>query len=160
MARGVGVNETGIIQAFHITTDQPTVAYDLFPYGESGNATAGASLLLPTSVWDTNYVAVSPTSPSPLEQAAPELVLVGLTDDTRFTIRPTAAIREGKNVAGSAKGVPATYTLSKGQALVFQQEESLTGSPIESNKPIGVFGMPMLLRRHSLSTSSGACPWP
>ncbi len=139
---GVDIDKSGYVQAFHLMTDAPTVAYDLFPYGRAGNSTAGASLLLPTSIWDTNYIAVAPYSPWPtVNSEAPELAVIGLTDDTTFSIRPTVAIVGGTGVAGTPKGVAATYKLSKGQALIFQQKEALTGSPIESNKPVGVIGM-------------------
>ena len=45
--------------SFHITTDVPVVAYQINPYGGGSVAVTAASLLLPTSVWDTNYVAVN-----------------------------------------------------------------------------------------------------
>src|SRR5262249_32646395 len=44
-------------------------------------------------------------------------------------------------VPPAAKGTPQTYSLSKGQFLEIQQQEELTGSPIQSNKPIGVWGL-------------------
>ena len=49
---------TGIGNAFHITTSAPVVAYDIFPYGGGTSAATSATLLLPTTAWDTNYVAV------------------------------------------------------------------------------------------------------
>ena len=49
---------TGIGNAFHITTTAPVVAYDIFPYGGGPSAMTSATLLLPTSAWDTNYIAV------------------------------------------------------------------------------------------------------
>src|SRR5690606_7622345 len=48
---------TGKGESFLITTDLPAVAYQINPYGAGiGAAVAGASLLIPTSAWDTNYV--------------------------------------------------------------------------------------------------------
>ena len=56
---GVQVHGTGIGTAFHITTDMPVVAYQMLPYGGGAAAATGASLLIPTSAWRTNYIAVS-----------------------------------------------------------------------------------------------------
>src|SRR5262249_40404438 len=51
---------TGIGWSFRIHTDWPVVAYQINPYGGGDyGATTGASLLLPTSVWDTNYLGVN-----------------------------------------------------------------------------------------------------
>jgi hypothetical protein len=44
--------------AFHITSSVPVVAYDIFPFGGGSAAATSATLLLPTSAWDTNYIAV------------------------------------------------------------------------------------------------------
>jgi hypothetical protein len=49
---------TGIGSAFHITTSAPVVAYQIYPYGGGESKITGATLLLPTSVWDTNYIGV------------------------------------------------------------------------------------------------------
>ena len=51
--------DTGIFDAFEITTDVPVAAYQINPFGAHAANFPGASLLLPTSVWDTNYVAVN-----------------------------------------------------------------------------------------------------
>ena len=59
LGTGVQVHGTGVGTAFHITTDMPVVAYQMLPYGGGAAAATGASLLIPTSAWQTNYVAVS-----------------------------------------------------------------------------------------------------
>ena len=33
-------------------------AYDIFPYGGGQVAATSATLLIPTNVWDTNYIAI------------------------------------------------------------------------------------------------------
>jgi len=53
---------TGIGSSFEITTDVPVVAYQINPYGGGSAAVTAGSLLLPTSVWDTDYVAVNVTA--------------------------------------------------------------------------------------------------
>src|SRR5262249_6953107 len=58
---------------------------------------------------------------------------------------PTADVAQGtldgQTVPGTPKGVPRTYSLSKGQILQFYQQTELTGSVIQSTKPVGVTGM-------------------
>ncbi|WP_437552274.1 IgGFc-binding protein [Sorangium sp. So ce367] len=137
-----GVDGTGIGSAFHITTDYPVVAYQIVPYGGSQSAVTSASLLLPTSAWDTNYIAVNAyKSSEPLVPGGnPSLEILANQDNTKVTILPKVAILGGNGVAGASEREPVTYTLDAGQFLQIVQPEELTGSPILSDKPIGVFG--------------------
>src|ERR1019366_7113943 len=129
--------------AFHITTSQPVVAYDIFPYGGGDAAMTSATLLIPTSAWDTNYVAVNAFPQSQIAMVAgamPSLDIIAMEDGTTVTINPAVAIQPGSGVPGGQANTPQTYNLAKGQVLQFTQAEELTGSPIQSNKPIGVWG--------------------
>ena len=83
-----GFSGTGIYTAFHLTTSEPVSAYDIFPYGGGQSAMTSATLLLPTSAWDTNYVAVTAYGPGPIDQ--PFIELVAQEDNTSITINPTA----------------------------------------------------------------------
>lgn len=142
------VHGTGIGRAFHATTSAPTVAYDILPYGGSNAAATSATLLLPTSVWDTNYVAVNAYFATTYKgnaaqldpSAAPSMDIVAQEDGTHVTIKPIAAIVGAGGVASAAQGKPQTYTLDRGQVLQVTQPDELTGSPIQSDKPIGVWG--------------------
>ncbi len=137
---GAFVRGSGRGQAFHIQSDVPVVAFQMLPYGGGNAAMTGASLLLPTSAWGTNYVAVNAyhelgagTSPS--------LDIVAVEDHTTIQITPRVAI---KGVSGLLPGgpanVPISYTLHRGETLQFTQSEELTGSPIISDKKFGLFG--------------------
>ena len=121
-------------QPFHLVTSAPVVAYDIDPYGGGDSAVTSASLLIPTSAWDTNYVAVAPWPFGPNSQN-PRLTITASEDDTMVTINPVADI-PGVTTANT----PYTFTLSKGQAMKFEQQAELTGSAILSDKPIGVIG--------------------
>jgi hypothetical protein len=129
--------------AFHLTTDQPVTAYQMLPYGGGAAAATGATLLLPTSAWGTNYVAVSaydqPAPPIPIAMG-PSYNIVAKEDNTLVTIRPTAAIAGGGGLPAGAAGTPYMVTLARGQHAQITQANPLSGSPIEANKPIGVFG--------------------
>ncbi len=134
---------TSMGSAFHITTDQPVVAYDIFPYGGGNAAMTSATLLIPTSAWDTNYVAVNAFPQSVIAMSAnamPSLDIVAMDDGTTVTINPMVAIEPGSGVPGAQANTPQTYSLSKGQVLQFTQAQELTGSPLQSNKPVGVWG--------------------
>jgi hypothetical protein len=129
--------------AFHITTSAPVVAYDIFPYGGGSAALTSATLLLPTSAWATNYIAVNAYPQSVVAAgagAAPSLDIVASQDSTMVTILPIAAIAGGPGVGASAANHPQTYPLNKGEVLQFTQPAELSGSPIQSNYPIGVWG--------------------
>ena len=143
------VHGTGLGNAFHITTSAPVVAYDIFPYGGGNSAVTSATLLLPTSAWDTSYVAVDAWekahrpmngSDSGGNESPPFLELVAQQDATHISIKPSVAIVGGTGVAAAAAGTTTTYTLSAGQVLQFTQDAELNGSSITSDAPIGMWG--------------------
>jgi len=143
------VHGTGLGHAFHITTSAPVVAYDIFPYGGGNSAVTSATLLLPTSAWDTSYVAVDAWeqahrpmtgSDSGGNDSPPFLELVAQQDATHISIKPSVAIVGGTGVPAAAAGVSTTYTLAAGQVLQFTQNAELNGSSITSDAPIGMWG--------------------
>lgn len=141
--------------AFHITTSAPTVAYDIFPFGGGQSAATSATLLLPTTAWDTNYIAVDAFRKSVIvPQAQPSIDIVAAEDDTKVAISPTAPIFGGPGVPATGQGQPMTYTLNKGQVLQFTQDEELIGSPIQADKPIGLWGAASCL---SVDVDQAAC---
>lgn len=135
------VTGTGYGSAFHLTSDRPVVAYQILPYGGGSSAATSATLLLPTSAWDTNYIAVNAYKQSQVvPQAAPSLDILAHEDNTQVTILPKVAINGGNGVPSGSAGQPQTYTLNRGQYLQLTQSAELTGSPIQSDKPIGIWG--------------------
>jgi IgGFc binding protein len=137
---GAFVRGSGIGQAFHIQSDVPVVAFQMLPYGGGNAALTGASLLLPTSAWGTNYVAVNAYRALGPE-TGPSLDVVAYEDQTTVQITPTVAIKGTQGLLpGGPAGVPISYTLNRGEVLQLTQQEELTGSPIISDKKIGLFG--------------------
>jgi hypothetical protein len=136
---GANVVGTAIGDAYHVTTSAPVAAYDIYPWGGGPSAVTSATLLLPTSAWDTNYVAVSAWEWQPPGMPFPALQIVAAQDGTKVTINPTVDIPAGQGVAGTTKGVPVTYALNKGQILELEEQGELNGSPIQADKPIGVW---------------------
>ena len=133
------VDDTGIGNAFHVTTSAPVVAYDIYPYGGATSYITSASLLVPTSAWGTNYIGADGYAWAP-GAGMPYMQIVASDDDTSVTILPTAAIVGGSGVAPANQGQPQTYTLQRGQFLQLFQKAELAGSPIASDKPVSVFG--------------------
>jgi len=129
---------TQVTNTFHITSSAPIVAYDIFPYGGGSSAVASATLLLPTSAWDTNYVATSGWSET--GYGNPWIAFVASQDNTQISIVPTAAITAGTGVAAAQQNKLQTYNLNAGQLIRFQQPTDLTGSIVQSNNPIGGWG--------------------
>jgi hypothetical protein len=125
---------TGLSDSFHIKTDVPVVAYQINPYGGGSVAVTAASLLLPTSVWDTNYVAVNVSAAS---AGNPSLNIVAKEDGTQVMLTPKAAIGGGTGIPAAAANQQITINLNKGQNAQITQSAELTGSVVQANKPVG-----------------------
>ena len=137
------VHGTGIGTAFRITSNVPVVAYQMLPFGAGRARVTSATLLLPSNVWGDNYVAVN-AYPKPSNftetRLGPTMAIIGKEDGTQVTILPTTAIKGGGGLGPSAARVPVTYSVDRGQYLQFTQDVELTGSAIESTKPVGLIG--------------------
>jgi hypothetical protein len=150
-----GVLGTGRGQAFEIKTDRPVVAYSILPYGGGAAAATSASLLLPTSAWDTNYIAVNAYAKSQIvAEAVPSLDILARENGTEVTILPKVPIVGGGGVSPGAANTPVIYSLSAGEYLQISQTNELTGSVIQSNKPVGVWGAASCL---NVPVSAAAC---
>lgn len=160
------IAKTGRGKAFHITTSAPVVAYDVYPFGGAESYISSATLLVPTSAWDTNYIAADayPADPAlayadgnaPADSAplAPFVQIVAAEDGTNVTLSPTSAIEAGDDVAGTAQGQPHTYAMNKGEVIQFLQNAELSGTPIASDKPISVWGGSACM---NIPLGTGAC---
>ncbi|MBI5535829.1 MAG: IgGFc-binding protein [Deltaproteobacteria bacterium] len=134
---------TGFVNAFHITTSAPIVAYDIYPYGGAPSYVSSATQLIPTPAWGTNYIAADAYEVDPNLVSfggMPFVQIVAAQDDTTVTISPTSAIVGGGGVNPTGAGQPQDYKLNRGQAVQFLQNAELAGSPISSDKPISVWG--------------------
>jgi hypothetical protein len=145
LGSGVQLAGTGKGKAFHLTTDMPVVAYQMLPFGGGAAAATGASLLIPTTAWGNNYVAVSANDsdgPAPPIAVAdgPSHNIVASEDNTTITLRPKSNITAGGGLPAGTANQPWSVTLNKGEYAQITQLAGLSGSPISSDKPIGVFG--------------------
>jgi hypothetical protein len=136
------VHGTGTGQAFRIRTDEPVAAYQMLPYGGGSAAVTGATLLSPTSTFGTNYVAATAhnTENQTDTMNSPSLDIVAAEDGTTVTMLPSVDVAAGVGVAATGAGQQLTFTLDAGQYLQITQQADLTGSILQSDKPVGVFG--------------------
>ena len=121
----------------------------MLPYGGGRARVTGSTLLLPTNAWDVNYVVAD-------AYAAPDLVLRGArgADDGGHRVQ------DGTNVTHEAddddprgapgwrardRGTSVTYTLDQGQYLQLTQTAELTGTAVQSDKPVAVIGASTLM---------------
>jgi hypothetical protein len=128
---------TGKGRAFHLTSDVPVAAYQMNPWDAASGIT-GSTLLLPTAVWGSSYLAATGAPPSAV--GAPALAVVAQADGTHVTLRPSVAIAGGVGVPASAAGTPTTITLGRGEYLQLSQAADLTGSLMAADAPVGLFG--------------------
>ncbi|HRI69723.1 MAG TPA: IgGFc-binding protein, partial [Polyangium sp.] len=130
----------------------PVTAYQMVPFNGGTAAVTSATLLLPTSAWGTNYIAINAykqvpeTDPNNPFNGNPSLAVVAKEDATKVTLLPNVNIVGGPNVAAATANTQVTYTLNAGQFLQITQPMELTGSPLNADKPVGVFGASTCMR--------------
>ncbi len=157
----VGGRRTGYADTLELRTSEPAIVYDIYPYGQGANpdGRASASLLLPTHVWDTNYVAVTLghvndagafVTPPIQPYTYPGIVIVAQEDGTRVTLRSTAttAIDVVDGGPSTTAGTTSTFSLNRGQSVRLtggyngtRAIQDFAGSAILSNLPVGVWAM-------------------
>src|SRR4029079_18551555 len=101
------------------TADYPVVAYQIDPYGGGQAAMTSATLLLPTSAWDTNYIAINAYKSAEPDFLGgnPSLDILAYQDGTDVKILPNVNIVAGTNVLPGTANTTVTYTLNKGEFL-------------------------------------------
>jgi hypothetical protein len=129
---------TGIGNSYHVTTDVPVVMYEMNPYGGGSVAVTGASLLLPVSSWDTNYIA---STASPDTAGTPGLTIIASQDNTTVSFLPKVALTGGGGIPAGAANKTVTFNLNKGQQAQIEQSTDLVGSVVSTNHPVGVMAM-------------------
>jgi len=133
-------HRSSLTKAFHLSTSVPVSAYEIFPYGGAESYVPSATLLLPSTSWGTNYVLVDPWRYQYAVGLGYPFVQVVAQEDTEVRIRPRVNVIDGVGVTGGPVDSVLSWSLKRGQVLELMQAESLGGSPLESDKPVAVFG--------------------
>jgi hypothetical protein len=143
------LQDSGKGSAFRITTNVPVSAYDILPYGGAHTHFPGATMLMPTSAWGTNYVMIAApvgtaSTPGPLWGLA-----LGATDGTQVQVLPSVDLPAVDTFAAAPAGLTASYTLGAGEYLQWQLPASssdMSGTILSSDQPIAVFAGNRFLR--------------
>ncbi len=134
---------------FHVTSDVPVVGYQMLPYGGGSAALTGATLLLPTSAWDDNYVGASALWAADFQgMPIPPTMAIVAKEDTQVTMLPTVTVKSGYDgfSTDAPPNKPLSFSLKAGETVEFIQTEELTGSAIKADHPVAVFAGHMGLR--------------
>lgn len=113
-------------RAFRLTTNAPVSAYSIYPYGGAATAFPTATLLLPLSSWDTNYVGMTSWSVGTSRHV---LQIVAANDGTEIRAR----------FPGGGEAIE-RWTVNHNEVVQITESGELTGTLIEADKPVGVFG--------------------
>jgi len=156
VAGGTAVSGSGKGTAFSIRTDAPVSAYDILPYGGARSFLPSAQLLLPTTAWGTNYVAVVPPI---VGTGGPQWgQVVAAADGTKITINPTQNLPAAGGIPAATKGIATSFTLNRGEYVQWQPTLEMSGSILGSDKPVAfIGGSGYLCLKTSTSPTGGGC---
>lgn len=133
-------HQTGVGNAFELHADAPVSVFQFNPYGGGEASITGASLLLPTAAWGTEYLAVNAhaaSAPPTTILSLPSMNIIAKDDDTLVTVTPAKAVAGGGPVPSGPAGSPFMVSLDRGEHLQLSQAVELTGSTVTSSKPVG-----------------------
>lgn len=135
-----GEHQTSLSKAFHLSTDVPVSAYSIFPYGGAKSYVPTATLLLPSTSWDTSYLLVDAWRYPHRVGLGYPIVQIVAQEDTEVRLRPNTDVVDGYGVTGGPAGSIVKWNLTRGQVLELSQMQSLAGSALEADKPVAIFG--------------------
>lgn len=126
-------------RAFRVRTSQPVIATQFNPIGGAAGYTTDASLLLPTPVLGLHYILVEWNKG---HGSGSSFDILATEDNTTITITPTADTPAGKNgLPAMSAGKPTAVVIDKYDYIqVGGGSKLLTGTRIDSDKPVAVFG--------------------
>jgi len=152
---GSAVQGSGIGYAWRISTDIPVSAYDILPYGGASSYLPSAELILPTTAWGDNYIAVTPKPSS----GPPWGQLVAAEDGTQVQILPKISLPSAGAVPAAPANTTTTFNLNAGEYVQWQlvSGQEMTGSVIQANKPVSFTGGDAYICYQSATSYGGGC---
>jgi len=132
---------TGVGTAFHVTTNVPVTAYDIFPFGGAFSHFPAAELVYPSSAWGLNYVVLATPVGTSASQRLKFAHIVASANGTNVTFQPVVALAGGGPLAAVASNTSTTFTLNAGEYAQWETtpaSNDLSGSIVLANKPVSV----------------------
>jgi hypothetical protein len=130
--------------AYLLTSDHPVVAYQFNPLADVGVFSNDASLLLPEHTLGTLYAGASAPTVRVGNSVWNSTLTVVATGpgDTTVKVTPNDTVRAGHRVTELAAKETATFTLHRFEVLNLEGHlgSDLSGSRVESDQPVSVFG--------------------
>ena len=146
------IQQSGFLakSAFRVVSDVPVTVYQWNNYGKQMN-TADASLLLPVTALDKKYIAATWNWGHEVEGEGEgwdrgEVTVVAVEDGTQISFTPSTGVLGGKNdmpAAMTQGNQSGPYSLNAFDVIQIAPDAlhaDLSGTKIEANKPIAVFG--------------------
>ena len=132
--------------AYRLQSSLPVVVYQYSPVeytnGVTNSYTNDASVLMPSHLWGTTYRVASQPHWA-FADFSGTYAITALTDYTTVTVTSSAVIKSGAGLPTTA-GSTGTITLNAGDVVEAvtsgTSPDDLTGSYIQSNKPVQVIG--------------------
>jgi hypothetical protein len=152
-AGGSAVAASDVGKAWKITSDTPISLYDILPYGGAASYLPSAELLLPTTAWGTNYIAVLPKDSS----GPPWGQLVAAQNQTKIELLPPIDLPAAGALPAAPANVTTTFLLNAGEYVQWQLGVDMTGTVIKSDKPVSFTGGNAYICYTSATSSGGGC---
>jgi hypothetical protein len=152
---GTAQRNSGPGKAWKITSSIPVSAYDILPFGGATSYLPSAELIMPTSAWGLNYIAVTPKPSS----GPPWGQIVAAENGTTITILPTINLPAAGPVPAAPANQATTFTLSAGDYIQWElgSGQDMSGTVIQADKPISFTGGDAYICYSSSTTSQGGC---
>jgi hypothetical protein len=151
------VRGSGLGKMFHVRSSAPVVAYDIYPYGGAQTFLPSSSLLLPTSAWGTDNLAMDGYSAdvdAARQGSLPWLQILAQENDTHVKLVPTGILSSMGGAPQRNVGELVELTLQRGEFVQYTQANEINGTPVAADKPISLVGGTTCI---TLPNSTPAC---
>ena len=141
------IDDTGVHAggAYRVVSDLPVIAYQFSPVDGVASFSSDASLLLPTSAWDTVYQVVGYQGNTSNAILTHQMNIVAMEDATSVTITPACDTVAGGGVPALSAGTSYTFpqTYDAGDYIQLSgtpsSGQSFTGTVVTADKAVAVF---------------------
>jgi hypothetical protein len=141
---------TSSFEAWEMISDTPVTVYDILPYGGAVSYLPSASLLQPRTAWGENYVISNPHDTS----GQAWVLAVAREDNTTVSINVSQAVDAG-TIPVPPVNTPTDYVIDAGETLQWMNQLHLSGTIVQSDKPVGIYSGNTYLRVQTIDQPNG-----